>query len=124
MNIRFISSIILLCLALPCMSSEKAELPTIRTSVVMLEASYVAFQQFRKDQPNADTKNFYTYMRETDTGFEIGFSPNPLPVKQGIGDDGTPFITIPNGRGNVYGRSILYIISKKDGVIIDTLYPK
>lgn len=92
-------------------------------SVAQLNAATIALTQFKKDQPNADARNVFVSVSESDREFKVAFLPRPNASE--IGHSGaTDYITMDNPRGNQYGRFVEYRISKKLKRIVGTTFAK
>jgi hypothetical protein len=102
---------------------EKVPESTVLMSVPTLIASNAALAQFRKDQPEADLKNFFVTANEEAAYFEIVFIPrqneSKIVTKGALNE-----IVMDNPSGNQYGRSIGYDVSKDRYKIVKTFYSK
>lgn len=112
-------------MANPSFSADKKEDEPRRIEfpMIALKAAKIAMTQFIKDQPKADAINFHVVITESPTSFTVNFVPNLMPIEMGLNDD-TPYIVIPSGSGNQYGRNILYEVSKRSGEIVKTSYSR
>jgi hypothetical protein len=92
-------------------------------SVPQFIASRTALTQFQQEQPNADLTHFLIVISENSDYFEVSIFPKPIPATEVIKGNMTE-ITLPNPRGNRYGRSMVYNVSKKSNKIINSYSPK
>jgi hypothetical protein len=126
MTLRFFAALTLLIVSLTCRGGDVPDVsasPETRISMAGLEAADVAMKQFKEDQPKADSLHFYVVVVERADHFEVDFVPKQVPLEQGRDKD-SQYIAVPSGSGNKHGRNIRYLVSKKDGAILKTIYPR
>jgi hypothetical protein len=97
--------------------------PALEFPVRKLNFIFVALSQLKKDQPKANLDRMNVAVEEFDDTFEIHFSPDREKVT--VKENGDLMVmTIPNPRGNEFGKSVTYVLSKPKPKILRTTYSR
>jgi hypothetical protein len=97
--------------------------PILEFPVRKLNFIFVALSQLKKDQPKANLDRMNVAVEEFDDTLEIHFFPDREKVT--VKEDGDLMVmTIPNPRGNEFGKSVTYVLSKPKPKILRTTYSR
>jgi len=118
-------ALLLASIASQCWAGDTSDDPLGRTpfTVRAIESAHAALLAFRRDQPTAKSVNFSVLLRESAANLEVEFVPKPSPIKTGC-EGKTCYVTMDAGGATIYGRDVVYVVSKHSRQVISRIYPK
>lgn len=97
--------------------------PVLELPVRKLNFMFVALSRLKKDQPKANLERMNVAVEEFDDTFEIHFFPDR--EKTTVKESGDLMVmTTPSPRGNEFGKSVTYVLSKPKPKILQTIYSR